>query len=98
MTNRRRAVSAAVLLAFATGVAGAVGLFEDDCCSPACDTCPVIYCKTAPAVSSPKVELAGGVAPSTPMPALVEARTTLGRSASQIPSFLPHEFRRPMRN
>jgi hypothetical protein len=98
MTVRWRTVSAAVLVAFVMGVAGAAGLFEDDCCSPACDTCPVIYCKTAPAVSSPKVGTAIGAVPSAFTPAIVAVRPILGRSLSQIPSFLSHEFRRPMRN
>jgi hypothetical protein len=98
MTLRTKTASAAVLLAFVMGVAGAVGLFEDDCCSPACDTCPVIYCKTAPATSSPKVDFAAGVTPATLTPAIAAARPMLGRSLSQIPTFLPHEFRRPMRN
>jgi hypothetical protein len=98
MTFRRKTVSAAVLLAFALCVAGAAGLFEDDCCRPACDTCPVIYCKTAPATSSPKVAFAAGVTPATLTPAIVASRAALGRSLSQIPTFLSHEFRRPMRN
>jgi len=98
MTFRRKTVSAAVLLAFVTGVAGAAGLFEDDCCSPACDPCPVVYCKTAPATSAPKVEFAAGVTAATRTPAILAARPILGRSASQIPGFLSHEFLRPMRN
>jgi len=98
MASPRRVASLTVLLAFVLGVAGAAGLFEDDCCSAACDSCPIIYCKTAPAVSSPKVEIAMGAVPATLAPAIVVMRPTLGRSVSQIPSFLPHEFQRPMRN
>jgi len=98
MTMRGRMASLAVLLAFVLGVAGAAGLFEDDCCSAACDSCPIIYCKTAPAVSSPKVDMASGALPSAVTPVLVLFRPGLGQSASQIPTFLSHEFRRPMRN
>jgi len=98
VVSRKKVATLTVLLAFAVCVAGASGLFEDDCCSPACDTCPVIYCKTAPAVSSPKVDLAAAAAPGTPTDAILAPRPVLGRSIAQIPSFLPHEFRRPMRN
>lgn len=98
MTLLRKTVSAAILAAFVTGVAGAAGLFEDDCCTPACDTCPVIYCKTAPATSAPKADFAAGVTAATWIPAILPARSILGRSVSQIPGFLSHEFRRPMRN
>jgi len=94
----RRNMAVLGLVAFVTGVAGAVGLFEDDCCSPACDTCPVIYCKTAPATSAPKVAFAAGMTAATLTPAILAARPALGRSASQIPTFLAHEFHRPMRN
>jgi hypothetical protein len=98
VASPKKVAGLAVLLAFVLGVAGAAGLFEDDCCSPACESCPIIYCKTAPAVSSPKVDIAGGAAPSTPAPAVLAARPALGRSLAQIPAFLSHEFRRPMRN
>lgn len=98
MTIRGKWTSLAVFLAFVTGVAGAAGLFEGDCCSAACDTCPIIYCKTAPAVSSPKVGVAIGAVPSTLPPAIVVMRPVLGRSVSQIPAFPSHEFQRPMRN
>jgi hypothetical protein len=94
----RRGASLSVLVAFVMGVAGAAGLFEDDCCSAACDTCPIIYCKTAPAVSSPKVDMAVGTAPSTLTPTILTPRPVLGRSLAQVPGFLSHEFRRPMRN
>ena len=98
MTSPKKLAGLAMLLAFMLCIAGAAGLFEDDCCSPACDTCPVIYCNTAPAVSAPKVEVAMGGAPSPFTPAIVVMRPVLGRSVSQIASFLPHEFQRPMRN
>ena len=98
MTIRGKWTSLAVLLAFVTGVAGAAGLFEDDCCSAACDTCPIIYCKTAPATSAPKVDFAAGVTVATLTPAILTERPILGRFLFQIPSFLSHEFRRPMRN
>lgn len=98
MTVRLKTVSFAVLLGFVVSVAGAAGLFEDDCCSAACDTCPIIYCKTAPATSSPKVQIAAAVAPASLTLAVVAMRPVLGRSISQIPSFLSHEFQRPMRN
>jgi hypothetical protein len=94
----RRNMAALVLAAFVTGVAGAAGLFERDCCSAACDTCPVIYCKTAPATSAPRLAFAAAVTASAWAPAILTARPVLGRSISQIPTFLPHEFRRPMRN
>ncbi len=98
MTIRLKTVSLAILFGFVVSVAGAAGLFEDDCCSPACDTCPIIYCKTAPATSSPKVEVVAAAAPSSLLPAVVATRSIVGRSFSQIPSFLSHEFQRPMRN
>ena len=98
MASPKRLAGLAMLLAFVLGVAGAAGLFEDDCCSAACDSCPIIYCKTAPAVSSPKVDMASGAAPSTLAPAVLVARPALGRTLAQIPAFLSHEFRRPMRN
>lgn len=91
-------MAALVLVAFVTGVAGAAGLFEDDCCSPACDTCPIIYSKTAPATSAPKVDFAAGATAVTRTPAIPAAQPILGRFSSQIPSFLSHEFLRPMRN
>jgi len=98
VASPKKVAGLAVLLAFVLGVAGAAGLFEDDCCSPSCDSCPVIYCKTAPAVSSPKVDLASGAAPSSLTPTIVPPRPVLGRSLAQVPGFLSNEFRRPMRN
>jgi len=98
MASPKKVAGLAVLLAFVLGVAGAAGFFEDDCCSAVCDSCPIMYCKTAPAVSSPKVDMAIGAAPSTLAPAVLATRPALGRSLPQIPAFLSHEFRRPMRN
>jgi hypothetical protein len=44
------------------------------------------------------VDFAAGVTPATLTPAIAAVRPMLGRSLSQIPTFLSHEFRRPMRN
>ena len=68
------------------------------CCEHSCETCPMLVSKSA---------LAGAPSKWDSHRALLSAAFALptwtatvihGRTPAQIPTFLPHEFRRPMRN
>jgi hypothetical protein len=67
------------------------------CCEHSCETCPMLVSKSALA-SAPKADghqalLPSDFAVTRPAPAAIH-----GKTFAQIPSFLSHEFRRPMRN
>ena len=68
------------------------------CCEHACETCPVLVSKSALAGTSPRLD--GHHATLTAAFTLPRPGDTAihGRTRAQIPTFLPHEFRRPMRN
>ena len=68
------------------------------CCEHSCETCPMLVSKSALAGTAPKVDTHDTVLPaafSLPNQALAAIH---GNTLAQIPTFLPHEFRRPMRN
>ena len=68
------------------------------CCEHSCETCPMLVSKSALAGTPPKLDghqalLPAAFALPDPAPAAIH-----GSALAQIPTFLPHEFRRPMRN
>ena len=68
------------------------------CCEHSCETCPMLVSKSALAGTPPKLDGHHALLPAAfslpdPAPAAIH-----GHILAQIPTFLPHEFRRPMRN
>jgi hypothetical protein len=94
----RKAAISAALLAFLAGIAASSGLLLPDCCTPSCDSCPIVYWKSSPATASPKVDTGVAILPAAVVPVILPRAASPAAHPSQIPSFLAHEFHRPMRN
>ena len=98
MTRHRKVAAWAAFFGFLGCTLGTAGMLATACPSHSCDPCPIVFCQSVAANASPKVDVA--VAP----PAAVFSLARLvwapapAIPAAQIPSSLPHEFRRPMRN
>jgi hypothetical protein len=88
----------AALAGFLACAALSAGLMPSLCCSESCEPCPVVFCKSTPAASSQKVDTAYGLPPASVQPFLLLAAAPASSTLAQIPNFLSHEFRRPMRN
>jgi len=99
MAARKKLVGIAALIGFLACTAWSAGLVSSGCCSPSCEPCPVIVCKSTAATTSPKVDVTRALLPASFgelfKPSDVSASIA---SFAPIPAFLPHEFRRPMRN
>src|SRR5262245_37639758 len=67
------------------------------CCEQTCETCPMLVSKSALA-SAPKADAHHGLLSAAFAVAQPAAAAIHGKTIAQIPSFLPHEFRRPLRN
>ncbi len=98
MTHARKLGGSLVLAAFLASVASAAGFTWPDCCSPACESCPIVYCSVTPATAPQKVDVAHVAPPAVFELELSPTSTALVLAVSQIPTFLSHEFHRPMRN
>jgi hypothetical protein len=98
MTLHRRLVGLTVLVGFLAIASWSAGFVPSPCCSPACDPCPVMFGKGAAAESSPKVSIAAPAILSGEGTRLIPAAPNTVETVTRIASFLPHEFRRPMRN
>ncbi|MET0619338.1 MAG: hypothetical protein ABW056_03615 [Thermoanaerobaculia bacterium] len=88
----------AALAGFLACAALSAGLMPSVCCSESCEPCPVVFCKSTPAASSQKVDTAHALPPASNHPFLLLAAAPPAATVAQIPAFLSHEFRRPMRN
>lgn len=92
-------VGLAALVGFLACTIGSAQIAPSACCTESCEPCPIIVCKSTAATTSPKVD-----SPLALVPASLDylfghaapASTVVPRP--QIPAFLSHEFRRPMRN
>ena len=92
----------AVLLALAGFVGcitgSAIWAASMSCCAKTCEPCPILLSKTTVPGSPEKVDVLHALLPAA-FPLVRQAAAAIhGRSLAQIPTFLPHEFRRPMRN
>jgi len=94
----RKAAISVALLAFLAGFAASSGLLPPDCCTPSCDSCPIVYWKSAPATPSPKVDTGVAILPVAIAPLELPRSAAPKTRPSQIPAFLAQEFHRPLRN
>ena len=98
MSQRGRVAAFTALLGFLGCTLGTACLLATACPSHSCEPCPVVFCHSVAANASPKVDVALGPTSGNFQPFhLIPAGVAVIADA-QIPPFLPHEFRRPMRN
>lgn len=98
MPMRRKVAGLAALIGFLACTARSAGLVRSACCSAPCDPCPIVFSKSAPANTSQKVDIAQTLAPASLHQILLPAAAAPVATVAQIPAFLSHEYRRPMRN
>ena len=68
------------------------------CCEHSCETCPMLVSKSALAGTPPKLAGHHALLPAAFAIPRHVAAAIHGNALAQIPTLLPHEFRRPMRN
>jgi hypothetical protein len=99
MAARTRVVGLAALIGFLACTAWSAQMAPSACCTASCEPCPIVICKSTAATTSPKVDSPLALVPATLDQLFGHAEPALALTAHfQIPAFLPHEFRRPMRN
>ena len=98
MRRTARTVAYTALLGFLGCTLGMTCLIATMCPMKSCEDCPVVVCHSTPAKSPEKVDAHQALPPSS-LDLYRPASAYLGiLPLAQIPTFLPHEFRRPMRN
>jgi hypothetical protein len=98
MRLRGKIAGLAALAGFLSCMAWSARLAPIACCGKSCDPCPILLAKSDLAGTSQKVDIHHALLPAA-FPLFQPALTsTPGLIEAQIPGFLPHEFRRPMRN
>jgi hypothetical protein len=98
MTRRIRFVACAALFGFLGCTLGTAGLLATACPSKSCEPCPIIFCQGVAANASPKVDASIDLPPAAFHSVRLAPVAAPRISAAQVPPFLSHEFRRPMRN
>jgi hypothetical protein len=98
MTPRIRFMACAALIGFLGCTLGTAGLLATACPSHSCDPCPIVFCQSVAANASPKVDVAVAPPPASFHLVRLVRASAPAVASKQIPPFLSHEFRRPMRN
>ena len=98
MHRRVRIAGYAALFGFLGCTLSITCLMATICPMKSCDDCPVVFCQSTPAKAPETIDAHRALLPSSLDQFRLASAPVRVPPAAQVSTFLPHEFRRPMRN